>query len=192
MMTNDSQAGGVALQEVTKKTRKNLNQRMVSKYWLGTVELLRIVKGEYTYRELEKLTGLPQSVLARYFGGYVCANVERAEELTEKLLNAACLHKLVARKIERDDEGYMDTSKVLADPVILELATRHAIHRAKRADVTRVVAASLSGIPLATLIAQYFGVNIANAEVILQIPETVLPTKTVGLHTKHTQETSSP
>jgi adenine/guanine phosphoribosyltransferase-like PRPP-binding protein len=106
------------------------------------------------------LTGIAETELARYLGGHVCAQIGRAEELSDKLLSVACLPDHMAAKIERDSAGYMDTSKVITDPMTLALATHYAVRRFNQVDVTKVVAASVDGIPIATLIAQRFGVDV--------------------------------
>lgn len=122
------------------------------------------MKERYTYRELAKLTGLPDSVLCRYVRGEVCPNIERTEELSRLLLKIARLYDLIAQKIERDSEGYMDASRVVTDPEILELGAHHAVDAFKQAGVTKTVAASVDGIPLGTLAAQHLGVSIVIAK----------------------------
>jgi len=139
--------------------------RLVSlKYRLGTIELIRSMKERRSYRELARLTGFDSAELCRYVQGRVCPSMERAEEISRVLLKAACLYDFIAQKIERDSEGYMDASRVVTDPFILKLAAHHAVDMFKQVGVTKVVAASVDGVPLGTLVAQRLGAGVIIAK----------------------------
>ena len=124
---------------------------------IATVELLCYVKEQHTYRELAQLTGIQDTVLARYVGEHVQPTLERAYQLSHKLLSLADIPGLIASKLERDGDGHYDTTYVIGDPIILRLAAHHALNDFKDKHVAKVVAASVSGIPLATTIAYWFG-----------------------------------
>lgn len=127
------------------------------RYKLATVELLAYVKEQHTYRELAELTGLPETVLSRYEKEHVLPTIERARELSCRLLSLANIQELIASKLQQESDGYFDTTGVIGDPVILRLAVHHALNDFYEKHVTKVVATSTSGIPLATVIAHSLG-----------------------------------
>ena len=63
-----------------------------TKFKIKVNETLKALKREfgYTYRELERITGLPATVLSRYVNGHMLPDMERARQLSKtlrKLLN---------------------------------------------------------------------------------------------------------
>jgi len=144
--------------------REEFTHVAAMRYTLATTELLHLVKENHTYRELAKVTGLSESELCRYDAGHILPSLARAEQLTRQLLSVAHLSDRIANEIARDGDGYVDTTRIVTDPVILELAAQHAINEFKTSGITKVVTPSVDGVPLATIIACRLSIHIVIAK----------------------------
>ncbi|HIQ03007.1 MAG TPA: helix-turn-helix domain-containing protein, partial [Desulfurococcales archaeon] len=51
------------------------------KFRLMVVERLRLLKRMYSYKELSKVTGVPETVLCRYVKGSILPSLEQAERI---------------------------------------------------------------------------------------------------------------
>lgn len=131
---------------------------------LMTIELLRTAKKQYTYRELSGKTGLPVTVLSRYAKGHVLPNTERARLLWRTLSKMVGLHVELRRRIVFNKEGYFDNTKIIGDFNLLRQASHHALATFAGKRVTKVLTAAVDGIPLATMVCNSLGVNLAIAK----------------------------
>ncbi|MFW5918562.1 MAG: phosphoribosyltransferase family protein [Haloferacaceae archaeon] len=130
---------------------------------LQAVEVLRMLKETRTYEELSAETGLPAGDLNRYVNGHVLPGIERAREVIEGVGREALTAELQAR-ITRDDEGYIDNSRVVFHQPFLDLVAPVAAEsfRFERPDV--VLTAATDGITLGAALASYFDARIAYAK----------------------------
>ena len=131
---------------------------------LMTIELLQMAKKKYTYRELSNKTGLPVTVLSRYAKGHVLPNVERARKLWETLNKLVGLESEIKRRIQFNEEGFFDNTNIIGDYNILRQAAQHALATFAGRRVTKVLTAAVDGIPLATMVSNYLGVDLAIAK----------------------------
>jgi len=134
------------------------------KFRLVTVELLRIAKKHYTYRQLSEKTNLPVTVLSRYAKGHVLPNSERARWLWRILSKIVGLETEIHKRIKFNDEGYFDNTSIVGDVNLLTQAANYALARFAGKRVTKVLTAAVDGIPLATMIANSLGVNLVVAK----------------------------
>lgn len=131
---------------------------------LMTIELLRTAKKQYTYRELSTKTDLPVTVLSRYAKGHVLPNAARARQLWNILTKLVGLETELHRIIRFNEDGYFDNTWIVGDFNILKQAAHHALATFAGKRVTKVLTAAVDGIPLATMVANSLGVNLAIAK----------------------------
>jgi len=131
---------------------------------LMTIELLRTAKTQYTYRELSAKTDLPVTVLSRYAKGHVLPNAARAKQLWSILTKLVGLEAELHRIIRFNEDGYFDNTWIVGDFNILKQAAHHALATFAGKRVTKVLTAAVDGIPLATMVANSLGVNLAIAK----------------------------
>lgn len=131
---------------------------------LMTIELLRTAKNQYTYRELSAKTDLPVTVLSRYAKGHVLPNAARAKQLWSILTKLVGLEAELHRIIRFNEDGYFDNTWIVGDFNILKQAAHHALATFAGKRVTKVLTAAVDGIPLATMVANSLGVNLAIAK----------------------------
>ena len=131
---------------------------------LMTIELLITAKKQYTYRELSAKTDLPVTVLSRYAKGHVLPNAARAKQLWNILTKLVGLEAELHRIIRFNEHGYFDNTWIVGDFNILKQAAHHALATFAGKRVTKVLTAAVDGIPLATMVANSLGVNLAIAK----------------------------
>ena len=134
------------------------------KFRLMVVDLLRAAKRSYTYRQLANKTGLPVTVLSRYAKGHVLPNNERARKLSKILNKLVGLEVELQRKVRFNSDGYFDNTGIIGDFNVLRQAANRALDKFAGRRVTKVLTAAVDGIPLATMISNYLGVNLVIAK----------------------------
>jgi len=131
---------------------------------LMTIELLKMAKRKYTYRELSAKTGLPVTVLSRYAKGHVLPNVSRAKSLWKILSKLVGLESEIRRRVQFNKEGYFDNTWIIGDCNVLRQAAQYALSAFAGRRVTKVLTAAVDGIPIATMVADSLGVNMVIAK----------------------------
>jgi len=130
---------------------------------LRAVDVLRTLKETHTYEELAAETGLPAGDLNRYVNGHVLPSETRAREVVEGAGEALLAEELEAR-IDVDDEGYVDNSRVVFDQSFLSLVPPVAAESLDVDPPDAVLTAATDGITLAAAMARYFGARCAYAK----------------------------
>lgn len=142
------------------------------KFRLMTIELLRTAKKHFTYRELAQQTGLPVTVLSRYVKGHVLPTMKRAKNIWNTLTKIVNLEEEIRSRIKFDEWGYFDNTNIVCDLALLQQAAQYALSMFAGRRITKVVTAAVDGIPLATVVASAFGVDLVIAK----------KSKEVGVH----------
>jgi len=70
----------------------------------------------------------------------------------------------IQQRIRFDELGYFDNTRLISDTLLLERAVQHAINAFAGKRITKVLAAAVDGIPLATLVAHRLGVGLVMAK----------------------------
>jgi len=117
------------------------------------VERLRLLKKFYSYSELARRTGVPETVLCRYVKGDVLPGDDTARKLWDSLDKIEQLNQVIYEKIYIDPYGYVDTSNVVNDPLILMRASHYVMMRFAGKRITKILTPAVNGVPLATSIA---------------------------------------
>jgi len=134
------------------------------KFRMMTIDLLRMAKERYTYRELAQHTNLPVTVLSRYVKGHVLPTTKRARTIWNSLEKLVSLEKEFRNRITFDESGYFDNTGIICNISLLSQGAQHALSKFAGRRITKVMTAAVDGIPLATMIAQAFGVNLILAK----------------------------
>jgi len=129
-----------------------------------TIDLLRMAKERFTYRELAQHTNLPVTVLSRYVKGHVLPTTNRAKSIWNSLEKLVSLEDEFRNRISFDDDGYFDNTNIVYDISLLSQGAQHALSKFAGRRITKVMTAAVDGVPLATMIAQSFGVNLVLAK----------------------------
>lgn len=138
---------------------------------LRAVAVLRTLKRTRTYDELSAETGLAANDLNRYVNGHVLPGADRASEVVEGVGHDLLVDE-VERRIRTDSEGYVDNTRVVSDPGLLELVPPVARETLGFEPPEVVLTAATDGITLATEMADYFGARVAYAK---KTRETAVP-----------------
>jgi len=130
---------------------------------LRAVSVLRTLKTGRTYEELSSMTGLPAGDLNRYVNGHVLPGVDRARAIVDDVGRGTLVAELEGR-VEVDDEGYVDTSRVVFDQSFLDLVAPVAGESLDLESPDVVLTAATDGITLAAATASYYGARCAYAK----------------------------
>jgi adenine phosphoribosyltransferase len=131
---------------------------------MQAIDILRLAKWKFTYRELSKMLNLSITVLSRYVQGEVIPSTKIAKRIKERLELEVGLKKTLLEMVNFDEQGYFDNTKIIGNASLLNLAAQDALVKFAGKRVTKVLTAAADGIPLATAIAQAMGVNLAIAK----------------------------
>lgn len=140
-----------------------MNRAEKARLQLEAVAVLRMLKRNRTYDELEALTGLPAGDLNRYVNGHVLPGPERARTVVTQLGSDLLADELEAR-IRRDDEGYVDTTGAVFDQAFLDLVAPVALSSFNFARPDAVLTAATDGITLAAAISRHADARCAYAK----------------------------
>ncbi|MCD6444897.1 adenine phosphoribosyltransferase [Candidatus Bathyarchaeota archaeon] len=142
----------------------NISHIQDLKFRMMTVDLLRIAKRRFTYRELSQMVGLQITVLSRYVKGHVLPSTDRAKAIWKTLNPIVGLEKELWETIKFNSDGYFDNTNIIGNSSILHLASQDALARFAGRRITKVLTAAVDGIPLATMVAQAINVNLVIAK----------------------------
>ncbi|MCX8205434.1 MAG: phosphoribosyltransferase family protein [Candidatus Nezhaarchaeota archaeon] len=144
--------------EATRRKEEDL------KFRLMVVEKLRLLKKSYSYSELAKKLGKPETVLCRYVKGDVLPGRDTAKELWEAISKFESFAEVLKRRLRFDSYGYADITSIIYDPHLLLQAGIEASLRFAGRRLTKVMTAAVNGIPLATSVALYLEVPLVVAK----------------------------
>ena len=139
------------------------------KFRIMTVDMLRLAKKSYTYRELSKITKLPMTVLNRYVKGHVLPGSNRARKIWQILENLVGIENELRKRIKFDKYGYFDNTFILSDPFLLQRAAQYVFTKFAGRRITKILTAAVDGIPLATLISSNLGCELVIAKKMKEI-----------------------
>ncbi|NJE26998.1 helix-turn-helix domain-containing protein [Thermococcus sp. MV5] len=131
---------------------------------LRVIRILRLLKKNYTYEELSRITGLPITVLNRYVRGKVLPSTQRTKELIEILSPYLNLEEEVRRRIIFDKHGLFDNLKILSDSDLMSLIAENIASKYREIKIDKILTAATDGIPLAIHIGNELGVDVVYAK----------------------------
>ncbi|MEB3774625.1 MAG: hypothetical protein GSR86_06860 [Desulfurococcales archaeon] len=122
---------------------------------LLAVDLLKEAKAVMTYRELSTITGIDETVLAKYVNGSMVPSAGQAERIVKMLLSRLNPRRVILERAA-ELEGFLDLEPVLSNPLYLKLASMEFYNRFRGDDVTKLLVPETSGISLATAMSLTF------------------------------------
>lgn len=144
------------------------------KFRLMTVERLRMLKKLYSYRELSRITGVPDTILCRYVKGAVIPSIDQAEKIWKALDKALDIKVVLRRNMNITSDGYIDLSSIISDPLIIEYIAHKAYSVFAGKRVTKILTLHADSMVLATALAIKF-----------QVPLLVVRTRKESAHSEY-------
>ncbi len=111
------------------------------------VEILRLLKKDYSYSELSTMFHLPIPVLSRYVNGQVLPGLKRSAEIINFFKREKLIHIIKSKTVYR--ENLVDDSKILCDVNLLDKIAKLIAHEFNSMSFDKVMTKETDGIPLA-------------------------------------------
>ncbi len=134
----------------------SINHRLLS------IECLRTLKGDMTFRELSKEINLPAGVLNRYINGNVLPKPERSAEILD-FFERKYLRGTILKESHLEKSKYLVTSSILSKPLLLRFIASHVSHYFPE-KIDKVLTCAVDGIPLAVTVADFIGAQAVYAK----------------------------
>ncbi|HIG97853.1 TPA: hypothetical protein HA231_00300 [Candidatus Woesearchaeota archaeon] len=134
---------------------KHLTALEETKVKLLSVDCLKAMKAQKTFRVLSRELSLPAGVLNRYIHGYVLPKADRADKITS-FFTKNYLSKLL--DVARNSRSkFIVTADILSQPFLLNVIAFNAMKGFHAGNVDAVLTAAVDGIPLANSLANMMG-----------------------------------
>ncbi len=115
-------------------------------------DVLRLLKPNLPYKILNKLTGIPESVLCRYVRGNIIPSFEQAANILARIALSVDLDYLLKELVEEEKSNIIDLSRVLKDPYVVRLLSIIISLKLIGRDITKIIATAEAVMPLATVL----------------------------------------
>ncbi|MEM4681715.1 MAG: hypothetical protein QXM56_05095, partial [Acidilobaceae archaeon] len=138
---------------------KTLNKVEKLKTRMLAVEAVRAVRRllPFSYRQLARMMGFDETLLARYASGITIPSYEQSLELIKSVREVLDPAKLVLNRAG-EYRGLIDLTPVLSDPFVLKIISIEFYERFKDEEVTKTLVPEAAGISLATSLSSVFEV----------------------------------
>ncbi|PUA33765.1 MAG: hypothetical protein B9J98_02145 [Candidatus Terraquivivens tikiterensis] len=134
-----------------------VNKLSLMKRKIFAVEILRVLKRNYTYREISKIIDLPPSVLSRYINGHVIPSADKANMIIEAFSEKYVRDVLRSKVVDRN--GAYDLTSVCYDTGLQQLIAKSVANEFELVKVDKILTAAVDGIPLAVQLGNELGVK---------------------------------
>ncbi len=115
-------------------------------------EILRLLKPHMSYKDLNRLTGVPESILCRYVRGNIIPSYEQAINILSRISLSTDLDSLLRNLVLSEKSTIIDLSRVMKDPYIIRLLTILLSIELAGKSISKIIATSESVLPLATML----------------------------------------
>jgi adenine/guanine phosphoribosyltransferase-like PRPP-binding protein len=123
---------------------------------LFAIDLLRILKESYTYREMSEFLELPVPVISRYVNGHVLPTSQRAREII-KMFKERYFFKSLKNRVVKTEENVYDLTNFIQDVKLQRIVAKILFNDLSSLEVDKVLTAAVGGVPIATFISEEFG-----------------------------------
>lgn len=127
-----------------------------------SVDCLKAMKAQKTFRVLSRELSLPAGVLNRYIHGYVLPKADRADKIIS-FFSKNYLVKLLDAAKNRSSK-FIVTADILSQPFLLNVIAFNAVRHFSGSKVDGVLTAAVDGIPLADAISNLLGAKCVYAK----------------------------
>jgi len=139
-----------------------LNKLEATRRRILIVDLLRSAKNYMTYRELSAITGIDETILAKYVTGSMVPSLEQAYRIEKSLLTRLDPRRIILERAAELD-GILDLEPILSNPLYLRLISLEFLRRYGGEGITKILVPETSGISLATAMSLTFNVDMVIA-----------------------------
>ena len=120
---------------------------------LTAVNIIRDLKSIYTYKELSRILGIPESLLCRYASGSTVPSDPNSHLIIEKVTNGNLIREVLESLITIKNDGYVDTSRVYFFPNLLDLAINSVLSAKCKVPFNKIITVVQNGVPFASFVA---------------------------------------
>lgn len=142
------------------------------------IDLLKILKDNYTYEEIGRLLKLPIPVISRYVNGHVLPSLQRAQKIIE-IFKERCFFEILRSKVVDVDGGVYDLSRFIRDVKTQKLIAKMVFNELSSLKVDKVLTAAVGGVPLGAFISDEFGADLVIATSEKGVTSNVLEEKAI-------------
>lgn len=120
---------------------------------LASVDLLRGVKREVSYKEISSILGIKESLLCRYVSGNTIPSQSQSRYIIQKLLSSNLFKKILKNKLKIHSDGFIDTHILLESPLLLKsIIESFLINNQSLTDIDAVVSPAVNGVPFGMIV----------------------------------------
>lgn len=128
------------------------------------IEILRISRKYFKYRELEDAVELPAPVIWRYISGEVRPSTDRALEIVSRIRSRGLIREILRRAVAKVNSDLVNLYSIVYNIDLLKLAAIEAYMEFSDVEPTAILTVETDGIPLAVMTAAYMGSKIVVAK----------------------------
>ncbi|PCN50837.1 hypothetical protein B6U99_02450 [Candidatus Geothermarchaeota archaeon ex4572_27] len=130
---------------------------------LLVIDLLKLLKSNYSLYELSRMIDEPPSVISRYVNGRILPSDDKAEAMYRRLREIADIPELVRMKLTIDKNGFLNNQSLIGDISVLRVAASAFVDK-YRGRVDKVLSPATDGVPFATIMAELLNVPLVIAK----------------------------
>lgn len=145
---------------MTHKVRSMYDKIM---FKLLVIDLLKLLKGNYSLYELSRIIDEPPSVISRYINGRILPSDEKADQIYHRIMEMTDVSDLVRMRLTVDKHGFLNNQSLIGDISILRVAASRFAEK-YRGLVDKVLSPATDGVPFATIMAEYLNVPLIIAK----------------------------
>ncbi|MHA1506075.1 MAG: phosphoribosyltransferase family protein [Candidatus Asgardarchaeia archaeon] len=129
-----------------------------------SVLVLKLVRRYKKLREISKDLGKPIFDISKYTSMRVLPSLETAKKIVEIYDPEKIIKDEISKRCFKNEYGLFNNQMLVSDILSLEIIAEIVFQKFKGNKVTKVMTAEVDGIPLATLVANKFGVDLVIAK----------------------------
>jgi len=126
------------------------------------VRLLSALKGFFTFKELEKLLGVPLQMLWRYTSLQAVPERTTANRIMQRIEDLRLIEKILDEVIKVNKYGFIETWRYSSNIYVLNILGYLAHEFVANDDIDVVLAVSEEALPIATVIADWIKANVCS------------------------------
>lgn len=130
---------------------------------LMVIDLLKLLKSNYSLYEMSRFLDEPPSVISRYINGRIIPSDEKAENIYKRIIQVMEIPELIKSRLTIDKEGFLNNQSLIGDISALRIATSNFAYK-YRGRVNKVLSPATDGVPFATIMAEYLNVPLVIAK----------------------------
>ena len=123
---------------------------------LGFVEIIKLLKEKYTYKELSEEVNVPIPVLNRYVKGQVIPAPNKTKQLLERFNELFDLREELKRRMNKN----RDCTQIFLNTPLMKIIAFDVYSYFGDSNIQKILTAPIDGLPIAIPIAHFFGAGV--------------------------------